>query len=184
MARVETIQNRECGACTVCCTAKPISSGGMVKPPGITCEHCTTHGCGIYETRYDICIGYLCGWKWAPFIPEEMRPDKSGLLFDIIQEPAKDGYVGEVIILAFKDPEDFARGRGPDIISYLIDQNVAVYLSRPGPPGMLNAKVQVNKGFGPSVRAGNLPAFLVELRKVVQGLGNHRWEPFVPPDQR
>ena len=184
MARVETIQNRECGACTVCCTAKPISSGGMVKPPGITCEHCTTHGCGIYETRYDICIGYLCGWKWAPFIPEEMRPDKSGLLFDIIQEPAKDGYVGEVIILAFKDPEDFARGRGPDIISYLIDQNVAVYLSRPGPPGMLNATVQVNKGFGPSVRAGNLPAFLVELRKVVQGLGNHRWEPFVPPDQR
>ncbi len=184
MARIETLPGRDCGACTVCCTVKPISTGGIVKAPGVTCEHCTTKGCAIYETRYDICIGYLCGWKWAPFIGEDMRPDKSGLLFDVVQEPTTDGYIGEVTILAFRSSGDFAKGRTPDLIASLIGRGVSVQLSRPGPPGMLNAKARVNQGFAPAIEAGDWPQFYAQLRKVTEVLDSHEWEPFLPPAER
>jgi hypothetical protein len=184
MARIEELPGRECGACTVCCTVKPISTGGIVKAPGVTCEHCTAQGCGVYETRYDICIGYLCGWKWAPFVGDDaMRPDKSGLLFDIVQEPV-DGYIGEVTVLAFRDAGDFTRGRTPDLIASLIQRGVSVQLSRPGPPGMLNAKTRINPGFAQAVEAGDWPAFFAQLRKVVEVLDTHAWEPFLPPELR
>lgn len=183
MAKIETLPGRECGACTVCCTVKPISTGGIVKAPGVTCQHCTVEGCGIYETRYDICIGYLCGWKWAPFVPLDMRPDQSGLLFDVVQEPV-DGYIGEVTILAFRDPLDFSKGRTPDLIASLVARGVSVQLSRPGPPGMLNAKARINQGFGAAVQAGDWKGFFAQLRKVVETLDGHAWEPFLHPSER
>lgn len=184
MAKIETLPGRDCGACNICCTVKPISSGGLVKAPGVTCEHCTAQGCAIYETRYDICIGYLCGWKWAPFIPADMRPDMTGLLFDVDQNPTPDGYIGEVTILAFRDGADFAKGKTVDLIASLVGRGVLVQLARPGPAGMLNAKTRINQSFEPIVRAGDLDGFLRELKAVVKALDNHQWEPFLPPDRR
>jgi hypothetical protein len=182
MAEIEALPGRECGACNICCTVKPISID-IVKPPGITCRHCTAQGCAVYETRWDVCIGYLCGWKWAPFLAEDMRPDRSGLLFDIEQNPV-DGYIGEVTILAFRDAQDFSRGRTPDLIAGLIRRGVSVQLSRPGPPGMLHAKTRINRGFAAAVQAADQREFFAQLLKVVQALDNHAWELFLPPDQR
>lgn len=182
MAKIEALPGRECGACNVCCTVKPISVD-IVKPPGVTCEHCTAQGCAVYETRWDVCKGYLCGWKWAPFLGEDMRPDKSGLLFDIEQNPV-DEYIGEVTILAFRDGQDFCKGRMPDLICGLIRRGVSVQLSRPGPPGMRHAKTRINQGFAKAVDTEDWTEFHVQLRKVLAALESHTWEPFLPPDQR
>jgi len=182
MAKIEALPGRECGACNICCTVKPISVD-IVKAPGVTCQHCTAQGCAVYETRWDVCIGYLCGWKWAPFLGQDMRPDKSGLLFDIEQSPVDD-YIGEVTILAFRDGQDFSKGRTPDLIAGLIRRGVSVQLSRPGPPGMLHAKTRINPGFAAAVESEDWTAFFAQLRRVVEALENHTWEPFLPPDQR
>ncbi|MEI9890140.1 MAG: hypothetical protein WDN45_05515 [Caulobacteraceae bacterium] len=112
-----------------------------------------------------------------------MRPDLSGLMFDVIQEPV-DGYIGEVTILPSATQGDFSRGRTPDLIASLIARGVSVQLSRPGPPGMLNAKVRINGGFGRAVETEDWPAFFAELRKVVEVLDNHDWEPFLAPSER
>jgi len=50
--------------------------------PGKPCEHCTSQGCAIYETRpTNPCVIFNCGWliEESP-LPEEMRPDKSGAI--------------------------------------------------------------------------------------------------------
>jgi len=59
-----------------------------------------------------------------------------------------------------------------------------VQLSRPGPPGMLNAKVRVNDGFEAAVANGGRPALFAEIRKVTAVLDGHQWEPFLPPSER
>src|SRR3569833_133922 len=182
MAKLAALPGRERGAGNICSTVKPISVD-IVKPPGITCQHCTAEGCAVYETRWDVCIGYLCGWKWAPFLGEDMRPDKSGLLFDIEQNPVDD-YIGEVTILAFRDGQDFTKGRTPDLIAGLVRRGVSVQLSRPGPPGMLHAKTRINPGFAKAVESGDWKEFFGQLRRVVEALEAHQWEPFLPPDQR
>ena len=73
----------DCGGCTVCCTALPIAAD-FTKPAGITCQHCTPSCCGIYETRYAICRGFLCGFLLLPALEENWRPDRSGILIRVI----------------------------------------------------------------------------------------------------
>ena len=51
------------------------------KPAGIYCQHCIPgKGCGIYETRFEICRGFLCGWRQVPQLGDDWRPDHSGIL--------------------------------------------------------------------------------------------------------
>ena len=67
-----------CGDCTVCCMALNVEEIG--KKAGILCEHCTPKGCGIYETRFEVCRGFLCGWRMVPQLGDDWRPDRSGVL--------------------------------------------------------------------------------------------------------
>src|SRR4051812_35852125 len=59
--RMGDLPKTDCGGCTVCCTALPIVED-FTKPAGVTCQHCTSSGCGIYATRYPICRTFVCGW--------------------------------------------------------------------------------------------------------------------------
>lgn len=53
----------------------------MMKP-GEPCQHCTVKGCAIYEERPQTpCRSFECAWlKPDSPIPEDMRPDKSGVI--------------------------------------------------------------------------------------------------------
>src|SRR5438128_1437727 len=83
----EAARRNHCGGCTVCCTALPIVED-FTKPAGVTCQHCTSTGCGIYETRYPICRTFLCGWLLLPGLDESWRPDRSGILIRAIEPDA------------------------------------------------------------------------------------------------
>ena len=72
---------RECGECNLCC--KVLNIPEYNAPAGTMCEHCTDKGCSIYEERHDICRGFSCLWLSQPQIPESLRPDKSGILFEL-----------------------------------------------------------------------------------------------------
>jgi hypothetical protein len=174
----ETLLDRPCGECSVCCTYKPIDTPELSKAPGLTCQHCLAGGgCGIYETRFEICRTYRCAWKIHGWLPEAIRPDRSGILIDIVESTVP-GYELEATLLAFRDPADFEVNPIPDVVASLIEQNVLTSISRPGPPGMLNAKAVMNGRLGEAIRARDGVLFLAELRAGARELMAHTWEPF------
>jgi hypothetical protein len=176
----EALADRPCGECSVCCTVKPINTPELVKAPGVACQHClASGGCGIYETRFPVCREYRCAWKMLGWIPEQLRPDRSGVLVDIVDCDAP-GRDLEATLLAFRDLIDFERHPIPDLIASLIEQNVLVYLARPGPPGMLHAKAAVNGVLREAIAKRDGPLFLTLIKAAAAGLENHRWEPFQP----
>ena len=167
----EPLPERPCGDCSVCCTHLTIDTPEFAKAPGVACEHCRSPGCGIYESRYDICRTYRCGWKHADWLPDAMRPDRSGVVIDFSETEAP-GYALEARLLAYADPTDFGRNPVPDVISSLIEQGVLVHIARPGPPGMPGAKTAVNGRLTEAIRTRNLDLFFSELRAGVQALEN------------
>ena len=167
MADSET--DRPCGGCSVCCTHLTVDSPDFSKAAGVACKHCLSPGCGIYETRYDICRTYRCGWKHAAWLPEAMRPDRSGVVIDFSETEAP-GYDLEARLLAYAGPEAFARNPVPDVIASLIEQQVLVQIARPGRLGAPGAKTAVNAKLGEAVRTRNLDLFIAELRAGVRTL--------------
>lgn len=68
---LESLAVRECGDCTVCCTAPGIERSSIephelatLKPKAAceVCKHSTGKGCGIYQERPNICRSYQCLW--------------------------------------------------------------------------------------------------------------------------
>lgn len=80
------VPGRECGDCTACCTFLKIGTPELIKPAGVTCEHCRDRGCAIYAKRFPVCRGWHCLWKHIPVLPEEARPDRSGVLCGFEQQ--------------------------------------------------------------------------------------------------
>ena len=76
---------RRCGACQVCCEVKAITTE-LNKPQWSLCPHQCTAGCEIYDRRPMDCQDYSCEWLNGLF-SEEDRPDRSGLLIDVVNEP-------------------------------------------------------------------------------------------------
>lgn len=69
----------ECGGCTACC--KNLELHEIPSVIGETCKHCTTTGCEIYDTRPKECQEFQCMWVQMENAGEELRPDKSGIIF-------------------------------------------------------------------------------------------------------
>lgn len=79
------LPDRECGDCMVCCEYMPISTRGLIKPGNTLCPHVIVNrGCSIYETRPNVCRTWHCLWRRDAAMPDELRPDKSGMLFSLI----------------------------------------------------------------------------------------------------
>lgn len=79
------IMGRECGTCTSCCDGT--LSGdirGHEMGYGVPCFFVQIgKGCVDYENRpQDPCRGYSCGWIIDPDIPEEFKPEKTGVIID------------------------------------------------------------------------------------------------------
>lgn len=148
-----------CGSCTVCCLVLRIDE--FTKPAGTLCQHCTGKGCGIYETRYDVCRGYLCGWRTLPKLGDDWRPDRSGILLTIIGPEDLDdvhrpqGHGVNFIIVGGE--KAILRPGFAEYITTLVSRNVAVYLSADSP------KTLINKYLQPLVAAKNKPGVIEML---------------------
>ena len=84
------VPGRQCGECMICCEYLPISCSTLKKPAEVLCPHCIVNrGCSIYETRANVCRTWHCLWRRDATMPDELRPDKSGLIFSLIvhEEP-------------------------------------------------------------------------------------------------
>jgi hypothetical protein len=77
------LDDRACGDCVACCVLPDIDTPQLKKPEGQVCVHCTGQGCGIYETRPEVCRSFNCAWKRIASMPPETRPDRLGVMFTL-----------------------------------------------------------------------------------------------------
>jgi hypothetical protein len=67
---------KSCGACGLCC--KLLDVPEIDKPAGSWCRHYVKgKGCGIHETRPDVCRPFQCSWTATPSLGEDWRPDRA-----------------------------------------------------------------------------------------------------------
>ncbi len=71
---------KQCGPCRACCVELKIVQPGFFKDAGVLCPHHTGTGCGIYASRYEVCRGFLCGWRQSAELGPDWRPDLSGVM--------------------------------------------------------------------------------------------------------
>ncbi len=79
------VPGRECGSCTVCCKTLKINVPELKKLAAVLCDHCAAGvGCKIYESRPSVCKEWYCGWRGMGYLSDEWRPDRCGVLIDIV----------------------------------------------------------------------------------------------------
>lgn len=95
----------------------------MNKAPNVACKFCNA-GCTIYNKRPEPCKDFNCEWLVDENIPEELRPDKSHVIFEKIFDTGV--YVG------LADPNYITTiNKKPltDFIQALNDREISVIMS-------------------------------------------------------
>ena len=130
------VSGRECGGCTVCCKALKIDVPELKKLAGVLCRHCTGVGCGIYETRPPVCKEWYCGWRRLPDLDDQWRPDRCGVLIDVVVEgiPAAFPQVGLKFDIV-GSPRVLTWVPLIKLIGAKIGRRVPVFLGVPAPVG-------------------------------------------------
>jgi hypothetical protein len=165
-----------CGTCTVCCLALRIDEFG--KQAGAMCQHCTGTGCGIYEARYEVCQGFLCGWRMVTQLDEGWRPDRSGILILLVDKadvPEEHRAAGNGVQFVILGGEKAIRRPGfAEYVSTLVSRDVAVYMSADSPKTVINKYLR--KLVAAKNKAGLIEMLLhiyrqhLELREINQWL--------------
>jgi hypothetical protein len=76
---------RSCGGCNACCKVAAVPE--IDKPAGQWCEHCAIgQGCRIYAERPQACRDFYCLWKVMPDFPEELRPDRCKVIWQMTED--------------------------------------------------------------------------------------------------
>ena len=136
----EPMPETSCGSCTVCCLSLNIHEFG--KQAGAMCQHCTGSGCGIYEERYDVCKGFLCGYRLLPKLGEAWRPDRNGILILVLEgkdlPPGHEAAGHALHFMVVGGEKAILRPGFAEYISTLVSRDVGVYLSADSPKTLIN----------------------------------------------
>jgi hypothetical protein len=139
------VRTRACGDCKVCCVVTTIDDPAIQKASGAACRHSLGGGCDIYETRPDVCRTFYCGWRQSKNIPEDWRPDRSGI-FTMLEVNSLPQFKPVAVALTLVgDPLKIVRRT--DFIDFVIDKvraQIALYLVLPGTKGMKTARLPLN----------------------------------------
>jgi uncharacterized protein len=105
------IPGKSCGSCSFCCKVLEIEE--FPKKAGVNCAHCLSGGgCGVYESRPQVCRDYYCDWKEDRGLSPQYRPDRVGTL--LMDDPDSDEYH------AVCDPAKPFSWRNPLIFRHLV----------------------------------------------------------------
>jgi hypothetical protein len=125
------LAGRDCGECTACCIVLTVDTPDFRKPAGTPCVHLGSSGCGIHAVRPRICRTWFCAWRRVAAMPDDARPDRSGLLVSLnfVREPQNcfEGVSINIRALAGSDAID--KGMAAAIIDSVCDQLVPVWFS-------------------------------------------------------
>jgi hypothetical protein len=155
------VPGRECGACDVCCVVFEIQVPSIAKPAGVPCRHLTKGGCAIYESRPDMCRHWLCGWRLIPGLPENWRPDISGILVHQMKCTEPDYGPDALIISLSRGLSHLGDSSVLGFIQNMVENRVPLYLTWKGGSGRF-----LNDILGPSVATKNGSAFVAALTRL------------------
>jgi hypothetical protein len=165
------VPGRECGECTACCTVLHIDTPELQKPAGTTCVNCTAgKGCGIYETRPQICRSWFCGWRVMPQYDESWRPDRSQILIALEAENIPPQYAKR-LALRFDLIGSLAVVMQPrflECIAALVEARHPVFVCVPKTPGRTAGKTFLNELLEEAVRSRD---FVALRRLIVEAVG-------------
>ncbi len=113
---------RVCGACTLCCGLYAVPE--IAKPEGQGCRHCSAAGCGIHATRPQSCRNFECFWLMDPDFPEDLRPDRSG----VVAYFNGDDHDAVVLQLDPERPDALATGPAAELLSALLGRFDPVFV--------------------------------------------------------
>lgn len=125
------LADRACGDCGACCTVLTVDSPDFKKPAGTPCTHLTSQGCSIHAVRPDICRTWFCAWRRVADMPDEARPDRSGLLVSLnFEREPRNCFEGVSInVRALADTDAIDKGIAATIFDSLCDRLVPVWFS-------------------------------------------------------
>jgi len=133
---------KQCGDCRACCIHLKIDTPEYKKAAGVICPHHTGKGCGIYETRYPVCKGFLCGFLMFDELGRDWRPDLCGVMILQVPQasvPAKYRPAGHGVQFVVLDGEQaIARPALAAYVASLVKRGVAVYLTARKPHTLVN----------------------------------------------
>lgn len=70
---------RKCGECRQCCVVFPLPA--LDKPAGVPCRLLGPAGCTVHgEGQPEVCRRYACYWLEHEDLPDEARPDRTGMV--------------------------------------------------------------------------------------------------------
>ena len=125
------LADRECGACTACCVVLTVDTPDLKKPPGVPCARLTDQGCSIHARRPHICRTWFCAWRRVAQMPEEARPDRSGLLASVnfVKQPRNCLEAVSINVRKIAQGGTIDKKLAGAILDSLCDQLVAVWFS-------------------------------------------------------
>ena len=145
--------SNSCGDCFVCCRVLPVNEPDFQKEAETLCPHHDGRACTIYESRFEVCRTFYCGWRLVPDLGEAWRPDKSGVLLQLVApKDIPDAYRagGRSFNFVITGGEEAVlRPALADYVSTLVRRRVAVFLSAATPKTLINAYLE------PLVARGN-----------------------------
>jgi hypothetical protein len=121
------VPERQCGECMVCCEYMPISTPRLIKRAEVLCDHCVVNrGCSIYATRPNVCRTWHCLWRRDAAMPDELRPDRSRMIFSLIvhDEPRYLFENAHITCIAMKSKADYDVPLVAATIQRYIDEGV------------------------------------------------------------
>jgi hypothetical protein len=89
-----------------------------------------TIGCGIYERRPPVCRRFACAWLSAENLPEELRPDRCGVLFCTNDNPIGEGHA----VFAYEMREGAVDQPLPQWLIEQVAAEMTVLIVRPDEP--------------------------------------------------
>ncbi len=165
----ELVPGRECGACNACCVVPLIESPQFSKPSGAACRH-SNGGCGIYESRPDVCRRFFCGWRRSALIPDGWRPDISGVF--VTMEAA-----GLNLMLVGNPLKTVRQPWFVDFVAGAVTQRIPLLLGLPGPEGMQAAMLKLNGAEMENAARTARGAVKDVLERTLKRLSAHRFVP-------
>lgn len=130
------VANRECGDCMECCQYLHINTSALKKPADVLCQnYIDGQGCQIYATRPSVCRIWHCLWRRDAKLPDELRPDKSKVIFslNISYEPRHIFENAYIVCMSMTDPSAFDAPEISAAIDHYINQRqLPVWLSHGG----------------------------------------------------
>lgn len=172
----DLVPDRSCGTCNVCCVALTIDEPTLRKPQGFRCRNAQPdNSCAIYDARPPTCRTFYCGWRLLKWVPEPLRPDRSGVLLRKHPQTSKkiDSRKAGVAITPLPNTTINADGLFETIVAG-VDAGVPLYLEVPGQPGYTAVMVRINEPVARAVAARDKPAVLAFLRDAFMQAGRVR----------